>query len=152
MIMTLKRTLRTAFAVLAVTLAPGCDGAVGSLLPTYDGPDPERRDISGETVVIRKIDAQPGTGIQFFLVDRERYTTSAPHDINRVVEVMSRDIQPAVSQMQLKVGERVRISTRFISFREAGGLSQYFSDWPYDKYWEYPIGLHTLTSVERVAP
>jgi hypothetical protein len=147
-----KRTLRTAFAVLAVAFASGCDSIVGSLIPIYKGPDPMREDISGETVVIRRIDAQPGTGIQFFLVDRERYTTSAPHDINRVVELMSRDIQPAVTAMQLKTGERVRISTRFVSFSEAGDLGRYFADWPYDKYGEYPIGFHNLTSIERVAP
>ena len=147
-----RHLFRAAFVAFAVAAAPGCDSVLASLSGTYRGPAPSREDLAGETVVIRKVDAQPGTGIQFFLVDRERYLASAPHDINRVVEVMSRDIQPTVTAMQLKIGDRVRISTRFVSFREAGGLSQYFSDWPYDKYWEYPIGFHNLTSVERVAP
>ncbi|MEW5927645.1 MAG: hypothetical protein AB1941_09175 [Gemmatimonadota bacterium] len=146
-----KRTLRTTFTVLLV-FAAGCDSVVGSLIPVYDGPTPVRDDISSETVIIRKIDAQPGTGIQFFLVDRERYLSSAPQNINRVVEVMSRDIQPTVTAMQLRVGERVRVSTRFVSFSMAGDLGGYFPNWQYDRYDEYPIGFHNLTSVERVAP
>ena len=84
-------------------------------------------------------------------MDRERYRAS-PHDINRIVELTSRRIQPEVLAMGLETGDRVRISTRFASFREAGGLSRYFHDWPYDRYWEYPIGQHDITSVERVAP
>ncbi|HEV2148819.1 MAG TPA: hypothetical protein VGR37_15550 [Longimicrobiaceae bacterium] len=143
------QVLRLALVGVALVLAQGCE----SILGIYRGPEPSRESIVGETVIIRWVSGQPETGIQRFYVDRERYLTSAPHNINRIVEVTSRDIQPAVAEMQLKVGERVRISTTFHSFRTVGELSRYFENWPHDKkYHEYPIGFHVLTSVERVAP
>jgi hypothetical protein len=56
-----------------------------------------------------------------------------------------------VTPMQLAAGDRIRITTRFLSYRESGELGQYVADWPFDRYDEYPIGFHTLTSVERLA-
>jgi hypothetical protein len=147
-----RRMLWTAIFALVVAFVAGCGSIVASVLDVYTGPEPDRKDITEETVIIRKVETQPGTGIQFFLVDRERYLTSAPHSINRIVEVTSRDLQPAVAEMQLKAGDRVRLSTDFLSFRMVGELSQYLDDWPYDKYSEYPIGFHLIRSVERTAP
>ncbi len=146
-----KRTLRTAFTVVAVALASGCGDVLASFSDTYTGPAPSREDIAAETVVIRRVTEQPGTGIQFFWVDRERYLGD-PHDINRIVELTSRGMQAEVAAMRLETGDRVRVSTRFVSLMEAGGLSRYFHDWPYDRYWEYLIGQHDITAVERVAP
>lgn len=150
--MRLKRALRSAFVGLAVMAAAGCDDVLAGLSNTYTGPPPSREDITNEMAVIRRVRAQPETGIQFFLVERERFLETDPHHIDRVVEVTSRDIQAAVTPMQLAAGDRIRITTRFLSYRESGELGQYVSDWPYDKYDEYPIGFHLLTSVERLAP
>lgn len=147
-----SRILRIAVLGTMAVFAPGCDNILGSLSRKYTGPEPSRQDITGETVIVRTVDVQPQTGIQFFYVDRERYRSSAPHDINRVVEVTSRDVQPEVTRMQLKAGDRIRISTKFLSISEAGDLGRYFPDWPYDRYDEYPIGFHALTKIERVQP
>lgn len=149
--MTLERALRSALLGLAVIVAPGCDGILATLSNTYTGTPPSREDITNETVVVRRVRAQAETGIQFFLVERERFLTTDPHDIDRVVEVTSRDIQPMVTPMRLAAGDRIRITTRFLSYRESGELAQYVADWPFDRYDEYPIGFHTLTSVERLA-
>jgi hypothetical protein len=147
-----RRMLRASVFALVVALVAGCGSIVASVLDVYTGPEPDREDITEETVIIRRVQTQPETGIQFFLVDRERYVASAPHSINRIVEITSRDMQPEVAAMQLQAGDRVRVSTDFLSFRMVGELSQYFDDWPYDKYSEYPIGLHLITSVERTNP
>jgi hypothetical protein len=136
----------------AVLATPGCDGILGSLTRTYPGPEPSREDIAAETVIVRTVSTQPGTGFLFFYVDRERFLASDPHNINRVVEVTSRDLHPAVAALELKPGDRVRISTRFLSLREAGALGQHVPNWPLDRYDEYLLGLHALTSIERVAP
>ncbi|HZG42615.1 MAG TPA: hypothetical protein VEY93_06605 [Longimicrobium sp.] len=69
-----------------------------------------------------------------------------------MIEVTSRDLHAAVAALELKPGDRVRISTRFLSFREAGALGQHVPNWPFDRYDEYLLGLHALTSIERVAP
>lgn len=147
-----KRRMLQAMLVAMGVLLTGCDGILGSLTRTYPGPAPSRDDITAETVIVRTVSAQPGTGILFFYVDRVRFLESDPHNINRVVEVTSRDIHPAVTALALKVGDRVRISTRFLSHREAGALGNHIPNWPFDRYDEYPLGLHALSAVERVAP
>lgn len=135
-----------------VLLTSGCDSILGSLTRTYPGPAPSREDVMEETVIVRTVHAQRDTGILFFYVDRVRFLESDPHNINRVVEVTSRDIHPAVDALRLKVGDRIRISTRFLSHREAGDLGKHIPNWPFDRYDEYLLGLHALRSVERVAP
>jgi hypothetical protein len=76
------------------------------------------------------------------------YTGPPPsrEDITNEIAVIRR------VRAQPETGDRIRITTRFLSYRESGELGRYVSDWPYDKYDEYPIGFHTLTSVERLAP
>lgn len=137
---------------VGILLASGCDSIFGSLTSTYPGPAPSKDDIAGETVIVRTVSAQPGTGILFFYVDRVRFLESEPHNINRVVEVTSRDIHPEVVALGVTVGDRLRISTQFLSYREAGDLGKHVPNWPFDKYDEYLIGLHALTSVQRVDP
>ena len=148
----LKRVLQCALLGLAVAAASGCDSILATLSNTYTGTPPSREDITAEAAIVRRVDTQAETGIQFFLVDRERFLAADPHSIDRVVEVTSRDIQPAVTPMQLRVGDRIRMTTRFLSYQESGELGKYVPDWPYDRYDEYPIGFHALTSVERLAP
>lgn len=145
-----EQVIRALFASVALMLAHGCGSIADSLSGTYTGPAPSRDDITAEIAIIRTVDAQPGTGIQSFYMDRERFLTTAPHDINRVVLVTARDVQPTATQLNLKIGDRVRISTKFISYSEAGDLSRYVPDWPYDRYNEYPLGFHALTFIERV--
>jgi hypothetical protein len=147
-----SRMLRVACAGLVLALAPACGSIADSLLNTYTGPGPSQDDLSGEVAIVRTVRVQPETGIQSFFLDRERFLTTAPHDINRVVLVTARDVQPAVTPMELKVGDRVRISTTFLSFTEAGDLARDVPDWPFDRYDEYPLGFHALTEIERLAP
>lgn len=59
------------------------------------------------------------------------------------------EVEPQASKLGLQVGDTIRISTRYLSNREAGELGKYVPDWPSDDYGEYPIGFHTLTAVER---
>ncbi|HEX7241817.1 MAG TPA: hypothetical protein VF263_16165 [Longimicrobiaceae bacterium] len=146
---TASRSIRSACLGVLVLLA-GCDTLFGSLTGAYRGPRPSETDIAGETVVVRTVDTQPATGIRFYHVDRVRFLDAGdPHHVDRVVEVHSRDVQPAVERLALKVGDRVRISTRYVETRLVGGLGDRVPDWPGHGYDEYPIGFHALTSVER---
>jgi hypothetical protein len=146
----LRRVGWAVLLIAPVLWAGACESAALKLVGAYDGPLPDRIDIMAETVVVRTARQQAESGIEFFLVDRVQMFKSKPHNINRVVEVMSRDIQPAVRQLGLQVGDTIRISTRYVADREAGDLGRHVPDWPFDKYGEYPIGFHTLTEVERV--
>jgi hypothetical protein len=150
--MSLNRSFQVVLAAAAILLASGCDSILGALTRTYPGPEPSRDDITAETVIVRTVSAQPGAQTLSFYVDRVRFLESDPHNINRVVEVTSRDIHPAVAALGLKVGDRVQISTRFLSLREAGALGQHVPNWPLDRYDEYLLALHALTSIERAAP
>ena len=85
-------------------------------------------------------------------MDRVRLLETRPHDSNRVVEIIPGDAQSEVSRLGLEVGDTITISTHYLSDREAGQLGEYVPDWPFDRYGEYPIGLHALTAVERVSP
>lgn len=149
--MVLKRLFGTTLVILSLVMIVGCDIIFGTL-GVYTGTPPNRADIVAETVIVRIVSEQPGTGIQFFHVDRVRLLKTKPHDINRIVEVMSRDIQPVVKQLEVKVGDTLRISTRYLENREAGGLGKHVPDWPFDRYDEYTIGFHTLTAAERISP
>jgi hypothetical protein len=131
--------------------AAGCELFV-SALGGYTGPPPNTTDIAAETVIVRTVSEQPRTGILFFYVDRLRLLKTRPHDINRVVEAMSVDIHPEVTRLGLAAGDTILISTRYVGAREAGALSPAVPDWPFDKYDEYTLGLHALTSVERLGP
>ncbi|HEX8359005.1 MAG TPA: hypothetical protein VF613_02730 [Longimicrobium sp.] len=145
------RRLGLLAASLCLLSAAACESAALTLIGAYPGPNPDRTDIVAETVIVRTAREQAETGIEFFLFDRVRVLKTKPHDINRIVEVMSRDIQAEVSRLDLQVGDTILISTRYVADREAGELGEYVPDWPFDKYGEYPIGFHTLTAVERVS-
>ena len=146
----LRQLVGAVLVIVPVLSTAACESAALTLLGAYDGPSPDRTDIVAETVIVRTARRQVETGIEFFLVDRVLLLEAKPHNINRIVEVMSRDIQMEVSELGLQVGDTIRISTRYVSNREVGGLGKQVPDWPYDKWDEYPIGFHTLTSVERV--
>lgn len=109
-----RRMVRAMLTGVALLLTSGCDGIVGSLTRAYPGPAPSQDHITEETVIVRTVRAEPGTGILFFYVDRVRYLETDPYNINRVVEVTSRDIHPAVEPLGLKVGDRIQISTQFL--------------------------------------
>lgn len=147
----MKKLLLAAVLVLAASSA-GCKPTVGFLLSAYTGPGPDPVGLTDETVIVRIVDPIAGTDIQNFYVDRVRYLEDAPNNINRVVQVTSREIAGPVRAMNLAVGERIRISTRYQTNTEAGGLGDFIPHWRFDRYSEYPIGFHVLLSVERVAP
>ena len=141
------RGLGRVFAlVLAMGLLAGCDGVVSWLANAYDGPLPEQKDISGETVIVRNVFTDPAGEVHLFYADRVKLLETKPHDINRVVEVhVDTPLAPAP-----KVGDVLRISTRFLGISEASNGPQ-VPNWPYDQYFEYPIGRHALTAAEPAA-
>lgn len=156
MTMTCRSALRSAFAVLflvGVIGLQGCDGIIGYVTATYTGPKPGSEPLQGEVVIIRNIATTPEGRIYAFHADRVRFVDAKdPHNINRVVDVRPADAEGAFKALQPKVGDRMRISTQFQGIGEASGLEDKIPDWPYGKYIDYPVGVHTLTAAERVAP
>ena len=138
---------------LALALATsGCDLLVGAVVDVFPGPPPDQVGLTGETVIIRRARQTPETGMHYFYVDRVRLLETDPHNINRVIEVRANELQARVDSLALKVGDRVVINTRYLADTEAGELSPYIPNWPFDRYGEYPVGLHALTAIERTGP
>ena len=153
--MTRRSPLRPLFGVLllGVLALQGCDGLLGSVTGAYGGPRPESEPLSNETVIIRIVTTTADGRIYSFHGDRVRFTDAKdPHNINRIVDVRPADAEAALKALQPKVGDRVRITTRFFSVGEASGLEDKVPDWPYGKYIDYPVGVHLLTAVERTTP
>jgi hypothetical protein len=146
----MKKLLVAAVLVLTASTA-GCESTAAFFLNAYTGPGPDRTDLNAETVIVRQVTTFDDIKAQNFYVDRVRYLEDAPNNINRVVQVTSREIAGPVRAMNLAVGERIRISTRYETNREAGGLGAFIPNWSFDRYAEYPVGFHALLSVERVA-
>lgn len=130
----------------SVALA-GCD-FVGRISGAYRGPSPAQEGITNEVVIIRSI--QTGPQAIRFLADRVRYVEDGdPHDVNRVVRAgTSLDNWEEVRDMNVAVGERVTISTRFAYIGDASDLDE-VPDWPGHDFREYPIGVHVLTGISR---
>lgn len=153
---TFRSALRSAFAVLfllGVFGLQGCEGIIGYVTATYTGPKPASDPLQGEIVIIRTVYTRSDGRIHAIHADRVRFVDAKkPHDINRVVDVRPADAEAALEALQPKVGDRVRISTRFSGIGEASGLEDKIPDWPYGRYIDYPIGVHLLTAIERVAP
>jgi hypothetical protein len=126
----------------------GCD-IVGRISGAYRGPSPTQEAITDETVIIRSLEPGP-EGAFGFIADRVRYLDAGkPHDVNRVVRVRTPlDIAEQAAALNLTVGERVTISTRFAYIGDASDLTE-VPDWPGHDFREYPIGVHLLTEISR---
>lgn len=147
------RKLLAALLVCATALpVAGCDPVLNFVTNSYTGVPPQKVDIVAETAIIRRLSNDESNRIQRMLLDRERYLASDPHNINRVVQVLPHEVLDAVSALHLRNGDRIRISTRYQGYAEAGDLGQFVPDWPFDKYNEYLLGEHVLTAVEKIAP
>lgn len=138
------RRVGTLAGLVAAFAAGGCDSPIA--------PDPARADIVGEEVIVRIAYADAEGKIYSLIVDRTRFLPSQPHSIDRVVQVRPAERAGEVEALRPGVGDRLRVSTRFLHLEEAGGLSPYVPDWPYDSSLKYRLGVHALTAVERVSP
>jgi hypothetical protein len=138
-----------ALTASAGVLAGGCSGIMDSVSGRYRGPQPLAESLSGETVVIRRVTVLPAGSA--FIVDRARFVEAGdPHNINRVVEVVTTEAtRNQVSGLNLRAGDRVILSTQFQSITtQVGALG--IPDWPGPGRYEYPIGFHSFSSVARV--
>jgi hypothetical protein len=140
---------RATVALIAVTLALCSCDLVGRISGAYRGPVPKQEAITNEIVIIRSLEPGP-QGAFGFVADRVRYLEAGrPHDVNRVVRVRTPlDIAEQAAALNLSVGERVTISTRFAYIGDASDLTE-VPDWPGHDYREYPIGVHLLTEISR---
>lgn len=138
------RRMGSLAGLLAACAVGGCD------LPI--APDPSRADIAGEEVIVRIAYADAEGKIYSLIVDRTRFLQSQPHSIDRVVQLRTVERADEVVALRPVVGDRLRVSTRFLHLEEAGGLSPHVPDWPYDSSLKYRLGVHALTDVERIAP
>jgi hypothetical protein len=147
----LVRSLVASAAALASITAGGCDSIISELSGAYRGPRPGSENITSEVVIVRSINRQPG-GVARLVLDRVRYSENGdPHDVNRVVQALTNQVQPAFDALNVAIGDRLVVSTSFIQVGETGDLDE-VPNWPGHNYPEYPIGLHRLTAVAKAAP
>jgi hypothetical protein len=138
-------------ALLASVATGACDSVFAALTGVYRGPRPAHENIESEVVIVRSINRQP-SGVALLILDRIRYSENGdPHDVNRVVEALTTQVQSAFDALNVRVGDRLVVSTSFIQVGETGDLRE-VPNWPGHDYAEYPIGLHYLTAVARATP
>ncbi|HEX8320250.1 hypothetical protein [Longimicrobium sp.] len=139
-------------ATLLASVATGaCDSVFAVLTGVYRGPRPAHENIESEVVIVRSINRQP-SGVALLILDRVRYSENGdPHDVNRVVEALTTQVQSAFDALNVRVGDRLVVSTSFIQVGETGDLRE-VPNWPGHDYPEYPIGVHYLTAVAKAAP
>ncbi|HYW07566.1 MAG TPA: hypothetical protein VE913_11445 [Longimicrobium sp.] len=138
-----------ALAILALLAA--CSG-LGAILPHYTGPRPAKDPIHDERVVVRKTVARAGAldAVGGFYADRLRFVeVGTPHDVNRVVQVSAGEQFPQLSALGIRVGDTLRISTRYDTTYSGDVPPGSVPDWPGHDAVEYPMGYHTLTAVAR---
>lgn len=143
-----RATLMAALALAGLASA-GCGDILGWLSGAYQGPRPNQESLNAETVILRtaptRVDDQ-------LLLDRVRYLEGGnPHDVNRLIYAITPDVRAQLSALNLRAGDRLVVSTRFVQITETGDLGQ-VPDWPGHEYAEYPIALHALTAIARAAP
>lgn len=149
----MKRQIRYRAAALVILgmiamAAAACGDVLGRLSGAYRGPLPQAEGLSSETVILRTARPQAGDRL---LLDRVRYVEDGdPHNVNRVVWAITPDVREQLAALNLQAGDRLVVSTRFIQIDDAAELRE-VPDWPGHDYFEYPIGLHSLTAVARAS-
>jgi hypothetical protein len=144
-----SRSILLATLTLTALAAAGCGDILGWLSGAYDGPRPNREPLSSETVILR---SAPVRADDWLILDRVRYLEGGdPHDVNRVIYAITADMREQLAALNPQTGDRLIVSTRFVEIHDTGDLRQ-VPDWPGHDYYEYPVGLHALTSIARAAP
>ena len=115
-----KNLVLAVLLLVAALPAASCGPILDYVAMTYTGPPPQKVNLVAETVIIRRIFADASGRIQRMMVDRERYLASEPHSIDRVVKVLPHEVLDAVSALNLQVGDRIQISTRFPGLHGGG--------------------------------
>lgn len=143
-----KRLYVLAFALLVAST--GCDFTT-RLVGGYVGPQPNQESLVEEVATVAR------TGVQYqgqilIILDRARYVAAGDlHNVNRVIQAWTTaENQDAVAALNLRGGERVRVTTQYVEVDETAG-SNNVPNWPGHDAVEYPIGSHRIISIERVA-
>ncbi len=145
-----NRTVRALTALGTVIVLAGCGDVLDAASRNYRGPLPSSNAIANEEVIVRTIGPQ-FEGRVFVIVERERFAQAGdPHNVDRVVKIATTAATEGfIADLAIQTGDRLRISSEFSGFAEAGG-SYGVPNWPGHRAMEYPIGLHLLTAVSRL--
>ena len=85
-------------------------------------------------------------------LDRQRFATSDPHNVNRVIYAWAtEETQGVLTELGLQRGEQVIVTTEFSSIEEGSG-SMDVPNWPGHDAMEYPVGRHRILSITRASP
>jgi hypothetical protein len=129
---------------VAVALA-GCEFSLGG----YVGPRPDGAALVNEVVVIRRLGRPDGDPerVAAFFADRVRFVAAGdPHNVNRIVQVTSGELETDPHLAGAQVGDTLRITTRYDRTYYTS-VSAPVPDWPGHDHYEYPIAYHTLVAV-----
>lgn len=146
----MKISARTALLSLLVTLT-ACDAAMTWLSGAYDGPQPSRKGLVQELVMVHRVDGVAGSP-QGLLLDRLRFVESGqPHHVDRVIQGYTGEAVAAFQELDVRVGDTLVVTTRFFQMGEGGG-DMGVPDWPgraARRAIEYPVGAHFIVAAAR---
>jgi len=115
----------------------------------YRAPQPVAENLSSEVAIVRSIEFTP-SGRSGLVLERVRFAEAGdPHNVNRVIQAVSGEaMRDAVAALDLRRGDRVVVSTTFVSVTNTIGNNG-VPDWPGHNAYEYPIGIHAITALTR---
>ena len=148
-----RRALRAAVVVGGLSATAGCDAVYELFYDQYHGPLPEKQALVDEPVIARSVlrgeVASPEVAVIYG--DRLKYLrNNDPGNINRIVYLEFRTVQPRLDTTQIRAGDTLYVSTRYDQLIYLEGPRREFPNWPYPKGGErYPIGRHTVTRYRR---
>jgi hypothetical protein len=145
-----SRTAAIALLGAAALAVAGCD--LGSILPHYTGPLPQKLPLVNERVVVRETIPSsifPGA-VGGFYGERTQFTERGePHNVNRVVYVSGGARSADLAALGVDLGDTLLISTQYDTTYYTSVAPDAVPDWPGHEHLEYPVGNHTLTAVAR---
>lgn len=147
------RALRAALIVAGLSATAACESVYELFYEQYDGPLPEKQGLVDEPVIARIVVrgdvASPEVAVIYG--DRVKYLQGNDRgNINRIVYLETRTVQPRLDTTQIRPGDTLRVSTRYDQLIYLEGPRREFPDWPYPRGGErYPIGRHTVTQYRR---
>jgi hypothetical protein len=150
--------LTHASRALALLLVAGglaaCDPVLDSIFDPYEGPDPSSQPLTNERVIMRATEMVIDGVPQHYYLDRLQFLERADSsNIDRIVIGMPGGLQARIDSLEIRRGDTLVVSTRFLGIGYSRGLEALIPNWAANRYKEdYPVAVHTLIAIQKIGP
>ena len=150
--------LTHASRALALLLVAGglaaCDPVLDSIFDPYEGPDPSRQPLTDERVILRATEMVIDGVPQHYYLDRLQFLERGDSaNIDRIVIGVPGSLQARIDSLELKRGDTLVVSTKFLGIGYSRGLEAFIPNWADNRYKEdYPVAVHAFTAIEKTGP